>query len=134
MALFNSKNRDDDGKNLYTNSIAQAQLPKDELPDKISDPGVIRQLIHDELFMDGNARQNLATFCTTYIENEVRSLIDLSINKNMIDKDEYPQTAEIEHRCVNILANLWHSPGKLDTIGCSTVGSSEAGMLGRPST
>ncbi|MGH4139165.1 glutamate decarboxylase [Clostridium sp.] len=130
MAIFNSKNRDDDGKNLYTNSIAHAQLPKDELPDKISDPGVIRQLIHDELFMDGNARQNLATFCTTYIEDEVRSLMDLSINKNMIDKDEYPQTAEIEHRCVNILANLWHSPGKLDTIGCSTVGSSEAAMLG----
>jgi len=131
MILFNNKNRDDDGvKNLYTNSIAQNQLPKDELPDKISEPRVIRQLIHDELFMDGNARQNLATFCTTYIEDEVRNLMDLSINKNMIDKDEYPQTAEIEHRCVNILANLWHAPGKLDTIGCSTIGSSEAAMLG----
>jgi glutamate decarboxylase len=131
MTLFNNKNRDDDGvKNLYTNSVAQTQLPKDELPDQISDPKVIHQLIYDELFMDGNARQNLATFCTTYIEDEVRNLMDLSINKNMIDKDEYPQTAEIEHRCVNILANLWHSPGKLDTIGCSTVGSSEAAMLG----
>ena len=131
MTLFNNKNRDDDGvKSLYTNSIALTQLPKNELPDKLSEPQVIRQLIHDELFMDGNARQNLATFCTTYIEDEVRSLMDLSINKNMIDKDEYPQTAEIEHRCVNILANLWHSPGKLDTIGCSTLGSSEAAMLG----
>ncbi|MBZ9634828.1 glutamate decarboxylase [Clostridium sp. FP1] len=131
MTLFNNKNRDDEGfKSLYTNSIAQTQLPKDELPDKISDPKVIRQLIYDELFMDGNARQNLATFCTTYIEDEVRDLMDLSINKNMIDKDEYPQTAEIEHRCVNILANLWHSPGELDTIGCSTIGSSEAAILG----
>jgi len=131
MTLFNNKNRDDDGvKSLYTNSIALTQLPKNELPDKLSEPEVIRQLIHDELFMDGNARQNLATFCTTYIEDEVRNLMDLSINKNMIDKDEYPQTAEIEHRCVNILANLWHSPGKLDTIGCSTLGSSEAAMLG----
>ncbi|MCB2298475.1 glutamate decarboxylase [Clostridium tagluense] len=131
MTLFNNKNRDDEGfKSLYTNSIAQTQLPKDELPDKISDPQVIRRLIYDELFMDGNARQNLATFCTTYIEDEVRDLMDLSINKNMIDKDEYPQTAEIEHRCVNILANLWHSPGKLDTIGCSTIGSSEAAILG----
>ena len=27
-------------------------------------------------------------------------------NKNIIDKDEYPQTAEIEARCVNILADL----------------------------
>ena len=31
-------------------------------------------------------------------------------DKNMIDKDEYPQTAEIEARCVNILADLWNSP------------------------
>lgn len=113
-----------------TNSISQIQLPKNELPEKISDPQVIRQLVCDELFMDGNSRQNLATFCTTYIENEVRDLMDLSIDKNMIDKDEYPQTAEIERRCVSILANLWHSPEKEDTIGCSTTGSSEAAMLG----
>ena len=85
---------------------------------------MIRQLVYDELFMDGNARQNLATFCTTYIEDEVRDFMDLSIDKNMIDKDEYPQTAEIEQRCVSILANLWHSPDKKDTIGCSTTGSS----------
>ncbi len=56
--------------------------------------------------------------------------MDLSIDKNMIDKDEYPQTAEIEQRCVGILANLWHSPEKEATIGCSTTGSSEAAMLG----
>jgi len=115
---------------LYTNPISQNQLPQNELPEKTSDPHVIRQLIYDELFMDGNARQNLATFCTTYIEDEVRDLMDLSIDKNMIDKDEYPQTAEIEQRCVNILANLWHSPEKEDTIGCSTTGSSEAAILG----
>jgi len=125
------KNRDEDEfKDLYTNSIALTQLPKNGLPETTSDPKVIRQLVIDELFMDGNARQNLATFCTTYIEDEVRDLMDLSIDKNMIDKDEYPQTAEIEGRCVKILANLWHSPEKADTIGCSTTGSSEAAMLG----
>ena len=48
----------------------------------------------------------------------------------MIDKDEYPQTAEIENRCVHILADLWHSPDSKTTIGCSTTGSSEAAMLG----
>lgn len=125
------KGRDEDEfKDLYTNSIALDQLPKNELPETTSDPKVIRQLVLDELFMDGNARQNLATFCTTYIEDEVHELMDLSIDKNMIDKDEYPQTSEIEHRCVSILANLWHSPEKEDTIGCSTTGSSEAAMLG----
>ena len=50
--------------------------------------------------------------------------------KNMIDKDEYPQTAELERRCVSILANLWHSPDPNRSIGCSTTGSSEACMLG----
>ena len=49
--------------------------------------------------------------------------------KNMIDKDEYPQTAELEHRCVNILGHLWHAPHD-EAVGCSTTGSSEACMLG----
>src|SRR5665647_3387507 len=131
MTLHHKKTRNEEGfKDLYTSPISQTQLPKNELPEKISDPQVIKQLVYDELFMDGNARQNLATFCTTYIEDEVRDLMDLSIDKNMIDKDEYPQTAEIEQRCVSILANLWHAPDKKDTIGCSTTGSSEAAMLG----
>jgi len=127
---YEKKRDEDEFKDLFTNSIAQTQLPKNELPAKASNPKVISQLVYDELFMDGNARQNLATFCTTYIEDEVRDLMDLSIDKNMMDKDEYPQTAEIEQRCVSILANLWHSPEKRDTIGCSTTGSSEGAMLG----
>ena len=48
----------------------------------------------------------------------------------MIDKDEYPQTADIECRCVHILADLWNAPDAANTIGCSTTGSSEAAMLG----
>ena len=127
---YKKKRAEEEFKDIYTNSICKTQLPKDELPEKSSEPQVIKQLVKDELFMDGNSRQNLATFCTTYIEDEVRDLMDLSIDKNMIDKDEYPQTAEIERRCVNILADLWHVPDKKDTIGCSTTGSSEAAMLG----
>ena len=52
------------------------------------------------------------------------------LDKNMIDKDEYPQTAELESRCVNILADLWHAPEHGAATGCSTTGSSEACMLG----
>src|SRR5258708_40323587 len=52
------------------------------------------------------------------------------LDKNMIDKDEYPQTAQIESRCVCILADLWNSPAGRETVGCSTTGSSEAAMLG----
>lgn len=80
--------------------------------------------------LDGNARQNLATFCQTWVDDEIGQLMALSIDKNMIDKDEYPQTADIEERCVHMLASLWNSPEPRTTLGCSTVGSSEAAMLG----
>ena len=87
-------------------------------------------VVRDELMLDGNSRQNLATFCTTWLEDEVHQLMDACIDKNMIDKDEYPQTAELEARCVHMLADLWNSPDANNTMGCSTTGSSEAAMLG----
>ncbi|WP_433063086.1 glutamate decarboxylase [Dactylosporangium sp. CS-033363] len=87
------------------------------------------QLVHDELMLDGNARLNLATFVTTWMEPQATRLMAECVDKNMIDKDEYPQTAEFERRCVRILADLWHAPDPGDVIGCSTTGSSEAGML-----
>ncbi|MHB1891287.1 MAG: glutamate decarboxylase [Acidimicrobiales bacterium] len=88
------------------------------------------RIVHDELLLDGNARLNLATFVTTWMEPEAEALMAECASKNMIDKDEYPQTAELERRCVSVLANLWHaSPGE-EATGCSTTGSSEACMLG----
>nr|WP_311237869.1 pyridoxal-dependent decarboxylase [Escherichia coli] len=66
------------------------------------------QIINDELYLDGNARQNLATFCQTWDDENVHKLMDLSINKNWIDKEEYPQSAAIDLRCVNMVADLWH--------------------------
>ncbi len=99
-------------------------------PEGTRDSQAVYQTIHDQLVLDGNSQQNLATFCTTWIESEVRQLMDESADKNMIDKDEYPQTAAIEERCVHMLANLWNSPEAASTIGCSTTGSSEAAMLG----
>jgi len=91
------------------------------------------QMIHDELFLDGNARQNLATFCQTWDDDYVHRLMDLSINKNWIDKEEYPQSAEIDMRCVNMVANLWNAPpppSDGQATGTNTIGSSEACMLG----
>src|ERR1700674_5904123 len=88
------------------------------------------QCISDELLLDGNSRQTLATFCQTWEEDEVHKLMDLSMNKNMIDKDEYPQTAEIERRCVQLLGDLWNAPEGGEAVGCSAIGSSEACMLG----
>src|SRR3712207_4298 len=80
--------------------------------------------------LDGNARLNLATFVTTWMEPDAEKLMAECFDKNMIDKDEYPQTAELEMRCVNILCRLWNSPQTRSSVGCSTTGSSEACMLG----
>jgi glutamate decarboxylase len=93
-------------------------------------PGTAYHLIHDELIMDGSSRFNLATFCGTWMEPEAIRLMSETFDKNMIDKDEYPQTAEMEARCVHMLADLWHSPDPASTLGVSTIGSSEACMLG----
>jgi glutamate decarboxylase len=90
---------------------------------------VAYQLIHDELLLDGNARLNLATFVTTWMEPQARQLMADCVDKNIIDKDEYPQTAELERRCVAMLADLWHAPEPEHATGCSTTGSSEACML-----
>ena len=86
-------------------------------------------MVSDELLLDGNARQNLATFCQTWHEPETLTLMDMSVDKNLIDKDEYPQTAEIERRCVHMMADLWHAPQAANTVGASAIGSSEACML-----
>jgi glutamate decarboxylase len=105
------------------------QVPKYRFPRDESAPKEAFQVVADELMLDGNSRQNLATFCQTWAEPEVLALMALSVDKNMIDKDEYPQTAEIEARCVHMLADLWHAPHAANTVGASAIGSSEACML-----
>jgi glutamate decarboxylase len=103
--------------------------PKSRLADDPVPADVAFQLVHDELLLDGSARLNLATFVTTWMEPQAGQLMADCVDKNMIDKDEYPQTAELERRCVSILANLWHAPKADRATGCSTTGSSEACML-----
>jgi glutamate decarboxylase len=105
-------------------------VPRTRLADAELEPDTAYQLVHDELMLDGNARLNLATFVTTWMEPQARALISECADKNMIDKDEYPQTAELERRCVNILAELWGAQDADAATGCSTTGSSEACMLG----
>ena len=104
--------------------------PKYEMPEGMMPGEVAYQIVHDEAMLDGNSRLNLATFVTTWMDDYARKVMTENMDKNMIDKTEYPQTAEIERRCVNILAKLWNSPEKPYCTGTSTVGSSEACMLG----
>ncbi|WP_018657756.1 glutamate decarboxylase [Actinomadura flavalba] len=130
MALHRVATKDSAGfDDVFASPLSEQVLPKYRMPEGQADPKVVHDLISDELLLDGNSAQNLATFCTTWNSDEVRRLMAASLDKNMIDKDEYPQTAEIERRCVHILADLWNSPAEGDTMGCSTTGSSEAAML-----
>ena len=105
-----------------------APLPKDRFPVGGRSDDTTAQLLKQELLLDGNSKQNLATFCQTYQSASAMELMALGVDKNLIDKDEYPQTAEVERRCVSMMADLWNAPG--EAIGCSTIGSSEASMLG----
>ena len=76
------------------------EVPKDRLPDHEMLPQTAYQIVLDEVMLDGNARFNLATFVTTWMDEEADRLYAATFDKNMVDKDEYPQTAEIESRCV----------------------------------
>ncbi len=122
--------REDLLDDVYASADLSVALPKYRMPDAEHDPRHAFSVVRDELMLDGNSRQNLATFCQTWLEPEVHDLMDLCLDKNMIDKDEYPQTAELEARCVHMLADLWQAPDAANTVGCSTTGSSEAAMLG----
>ena len=86
------------------------------------------RLIAEELVLDGDPQRNLATFVTTWMEPEAQRIIAESLHRNFIDHAEYPRTAEIEQRCIRMLADLFHAPG--ETTGARTQGSSEAIMLG----
>ena len=86
------------------------------------------RLVEQELAVEGIPERNLATFVTTWMEPEARRVIDDNLHRNFIDHAEYPQTFEIQQRCIRMLAELFHAPG--ETTGTSTQGSSEAIMLG----
>lgn len=93
-------------------------------------PETAYQIVRDEAMLDGNARQNLATFVTTWMDERADRLYAEAVDKNVIDKDEYPATAAIETYCVRMLADLWRAPHPAHAVGTSTTGSSEACMLG----
>lgn len=108
--------------------FAAEKLPTSELPEEGMAPGDARRLVTSELYLDSDPVRNLATFVTTWMEPDARRLIEENLHRNFIDHAEYPQTAEIEQRCIRILADLFNAPG--ETTGARTQGSSEAIMLG----
>ena len=119
----------------YTGRLSTDPVPSLRLPDESMEPAAAYRFIHDELMLDGSSRLNLATFVTTWMDPEAEKLMAETFDKNMIDKDEYPATAAMESRCVAMVADLFHAENLRDddassAIGASTIGSSEAVMLG----
>jgi glutamate decarboxylase len=114
---------------MYARPGEAVRAPRHTIPDDEMNPDTAYQFVRDELMLDGNARLNLATFVSTWMEPQADQLMADTFDKNMIDKDEYPRTAELEQRCVNMLSRLWSSPDAEEATGTSTTGSSEAAML-----
>lgn len=123
-------NQTDFATPIFGTEASSEDVVMNRLRKESVEPEVAYRLIKDQLIDEGNARQNLATFCQTYMDPEVTKLMSETMEKNAIDKSEYPQTAELETGCVNILADLWNAPNSERIMGTSTVGSSEACMLG----
>src|SRR5690349_21270401 len=112
----------------YGTAFLCRPAPDNKLPDHGMPPVDAMRLVAEELILDGLPARNLATFVTTWMEPEAQRLIAEALHRNYIDHAEYPQTAEIEKRCLRMLADLFHAPG--ETTGTRTQGSSEAIMLG----
>jgi len=117
-------------ESTYGTRYFNKDVPRYEIPEEGMPARAAYQLIHDELNLDGNPSLNLASFVTTWMEPEARTLIDENLHKNFIDQDEYPKTAEVQDRVVNMLSRLFNAPEDAESMGTSTLGSSEAIMLG----
>ncbi|KAI1330780.1 glutamate decarboxylase [Xylariaceae sp. FL0255] len=117
---------------VYGSKFAAEDLPKHEMPEGEMPREVAYRMIKDELSLDGNPMLNLASFVTTYMEDEAEKLMTESFSKNFIDYEEYPQSADIQNRCVSMIGRLFNAPttGDGSAVGTSCVGSSEAIMLG----
>lgn len=109
-------------------------LPDEVMHEKAMNPNVAEQLIQHFRLNEAKANQNLATFCSTQMEPQADKLMASAMNTNAIDKSEYPKTAAMEDRCCAMIGHMFGIPEnekfRKDFIGTSTVGSSEACMLG----
>ncbi|QDS77549.1 hypothetical protein FKW77_001157 [Venturia effusa] len=118
---------------VYGSKFAGQDLPKHEMPENEMPKEIAYRMIKDDLTLDGTPTLNLASFVTTYMEEEAEKLMIDAFSKNFIDYEEYPVSADIQNRCVSMMARLFNAPSHDDdsqAMGTSTIGSSEAIMLG----
>ncbi|KAF2202855.1 glutamate decarboxylase [Delitschia confertaspora ATCC 74209] len=132
---FGDKSAEEDtfSTSVYGSRYAAADLPRHEMPETEMPREVAYRMIKDDLTLDGTPTLNLASFVTTYMEEEAEKLMVDCFSKNFIDYEEYPVSADIQNRCVSMIARLFNAPTEDDNaqpMGTSTIGSSEAIMLG----
>ena len=115
---------------IFGSEASDVAMPRLKMNDQPVEPRIAYEMIKEYLSIEGNATQNLTTFCQTYMEPMATKIMAETMEKNAIDKDEYPMTADLENRCVAMIGDLWHADPAEEPMGTSTVGSSEACMLG----
>ena len=103
---------------LYGNRFLTQPAPSTHFPDTGMSPVDAMRLVDEDLAMEGDPQRNLATFVTTWMEPEAQRIIAANLHRNFIDHAEYPRTAEIEQRCIRMIADLFHAPG--ETTGART--------------
>ncbi|KAI9842397.1 MAG: hypothetical protein M1838_003149 [Thelocarpon superellum] len=115
----------------YSTQYSSAEgIPKFVIPRESTDAEAVRQMLRDELDLDGKPNLNLASFVGTYMEHQAEELMVENIAKNMSDADEYPAMMDMHARCVSIIAHLWGVQKGETAVGSATTGSSEAIHLG----
>jgi glutamate decarboxylase len=130
MSLQRALDDDDDLQisPVFAQRIDEELIPKGRLPESSMPAAVAAGIIRNRLLLDGRAALNLATFCTTSAEPELAQIYADTAEINLMNREEYPASSEIERECINAIAGLWHEDdGRF--VGCSTSGSSEAVML-----
>lgn len=119
---------DDSAESLFGNRFLTQEAPTEAFPAGGMSSVDAMRLVAEDLALEGDPQRNLATFVTTWMEPEAQRIIAENLHRNFIDHAEYPISADIEQRCIRMLADLYHAPGP--TTGARTQGSSEAIMLG----
>ena len=94
------------------NQFLLQEIPSQRFPEAEMEPIDAMRMIAQELVLEGDPQRNLATFVTTWMEPEAQRLIADNLYRNFIDHAEYPISAEVEQRCIRMLADLYHAPGE----------------------
>lgn len=125
------KNQKELSEPIFGSQQMREPAPSEYIPKHRTRSDIAYQIVKDETFPQTQPRLNLATFVTTYMDEYGTKLMNEAVGINFIDETEYPRVAVMCGRCINMVANMWHSPEKAEwKTGAVGIGSSEACMLG----